>query len=172
MQQFLVHSLKGGALSKFQKSHKTIFKRLATKAAGRGVRSATIRRGLRDDLRMSMLVFEQTLLCIGGILAHSEHPLWTVEQTFLDRSTIKEGIHRRRRDSNKHLRTHVRRRTNPTNGCSGISRTFVCVFVKANIALRFHLFLRSNVRMSFKVYQPTIVTIEHSFKTIGVCSMA
>ena len=74
MQQFLVHSLKGGALSKFQKSHKTIFKRPATKA-GRGVRSATIRRGLRDDLRMSMLVFEQTLLCIEGILAHSEHPL-------------------------------------------------------------------------------------------------
>ena len=83
----LVHSLKGGALSKFQKSHKTIFKRLATKAAGRGVRSATIRRGLRDDLRMSMLVFEQTLYCIEGILAHIEHPLWTVEQTFLDRST-------------------------------------------------------------------------------------
>ena len=83
----LVHSLKGGALSKFQKSHKTIFKRLATKAAGRGVRSATIRRGLCDDLRMSMLVFEQTLHYIEGILAHSEHPLWTVEQTFLDRST-------------------------------------------------------------------------------------
>ena len=75
MQQFLVHSLKGGALSKFQKSHKTIFKRPATKAAGRGVRSATIRRGLRDDLRMSMLVFEQTLYCIEGILAHIEHPL-------------------------------------------------------------------------------------------------
>ena len=63
----LVHSLKGGALSKFQKSHKTIFKRLATKAAGRGVRSATIRRGLCDDLRMSMLVFEQTLYYIEGI---------------------------------------------------------------------------------------------------------